>query len=317
MLGILDYLHGSIPPILHRDIKPSNIIVRPDGTPALVDFGSARRVFLGPEEAGSTVAGTFGYMPYEQYMGQASPASDLYSLGATFLHLLTGRPPRDFMTDEGRIQVPDPLPGDPRLGAVISRLLRPSPAERFQSARDVRQVLLSPVPVAASSVARVLRGRAPVDVAALGPAPRALTGPAAELLDRCAPSAWDYMDSSSKRGEGVGFLDVLGLIVFSVLTAGTLPLIFLGVARARRRRLRLFLRHGLPAVAEVSSIHLEDLAFNEKLARVHYEFDADGVLHRDTDKVLPAIANRWRPGDQVQVLYLPDRDYDSVIISVG
>src|SRR5688500_19610666 len=92
-----------------------------------------------PEESGSTVAGTYGYMPYEQYMGQATPASDLYATAATLLHLLTGRPPRDFMTEEGRIQVPDNLPCEPRVRAVIARLLRPSPAERFASARDVRR----------------------------------------------------------------------------------------------------------------------------------------------------------------------------------
>jgi serine/threonine protein kinase len=142
LLGVLDYLHGRVPPILHRDIKPSNIIVRPNGFPALVDFGSVRRVFMGPEEAGSTVAGTYGYMPYEQYMGQATPASDLFATAATFLHLLTGRPPKDFMNDDGRIQVPEMLPGEPRLRIVIARLLRPSPAERFASAREVRDALV-------------------------------------------------------------------------------------------------------------------------------------------------------------------------------
>jgi serine/threonine protein kinase len=59
LLSVLDYLHGRVPPILHRDIKPSNIIVRPNGFPALVDFGSVRRVFMGPDESGSTVAGTW------------------------------------------------------------------------------------------------------------------------------------------------------------------------------------------------------------------------------------------------------------------
>jgi eukaryotic-like serine/threonine-protein kinase len=128
LLGILEYLHGRVPPVLHRDIKPANIILRPSGFPALVDFGSVRHVHLGPDESGSTVAGTYGYMPYEQYMGQASPASDLYALGATLLHLLTGRPPREFMGEEGRIQVPGSLPGDPRLQAILARLLRPSRA---------------------------------------------------------------------------------------------------------------------------------------------------------------------------------------------
>lgn len=92
LLGVLDYLHTRMPPVLHRDIKPANVVVRIDGAPVLVDFGAVRNVFRSPSETSSTVVGTYGYMPYEQYMGQASPASDLYALAATFLHLITGRP---------------------------------------------------------------------------------------------------------------------------------------------------------------------------------------------------------------------------------
>jgi serine/threonine protein kinase len=142
MLGILDYLHSCVPPVLHRDIKPANIILRPGGVPALVDFGAVRNVFRTADESGSTVAGTYGYMPYEQYMGQATPASDLYALGATFLHLITGRPPPEFIAGEGRIEVPASLPGDPLLREILVRLLRPSPADRFGDAGEVRRILL-------------------------------------------------------------------------------------------------------------------------------------------------------------------------------
>jgi len=316
LLGILDYLHGRVPPILHRDIKPSNIIVRPGGLPTLVDFGSVRRVFLSPDEAGSTVAGTYGYMPYEQYMGQASPASDLYALAATFLHLLTGRPPAEFMTGDGRLQVPDALPGDSRLRAVVAQLLRPSPAERFASAREVRQALLASVALQrAGDARRPLPAIAPDG--ALGPTPRALRGPTAELLDCIAPSAWDLMDTSSKPGDEAGILDWAGLVFFSVLTVGTLPIVFYSMARARRRRLKRFVRDGVPGIAEVLAMGTEPTAFGEKIARVSYQFEVDGILHRDADTALPAVANRWQPGDRVQILYLPERDYDSVIISSG
>jgi serine/threonine protein kinase len=318
LLGILDYLHGRVPPVLHRDIKPSNIILRADGTPALVDFGSVRRVFLGAEEAGSTIVGTYGYMPYEQYMGQASPASDLYALGATFLHLLTGRPPRDFMAAEGRIEVPDPLPGDPRLTTVLARMLRPSPAERFLNARDVRHALLAPVGAAPGSASLPSRRDSTMPaMAMLGPAPRAIEGPAAELLDRVAPTAWELMDTSTKPSKHVGISDLVSLAVFSIVTAGVLPLMFFSMARARRRRLRHFLREGWPGVAEVLSIRMEPTAFAQELARVTYQFEADGLLHRDTDQALPAIADRWQPGDRVQILFLPHEDYDSVIVSAS
>jgi serine/threonine protein kinase len=316
LLGILDYLHGRVPPVLHRDIKPSNIIVRADGTPALIDFGSVRRVFLEPEEAGSTVVGTYGYMPYEQYMGQASPASDLYALGATLLHLITGRPPRDFMSSEGRIAVPDALPGDQRLRPILTKMLQPSPAERFAAARDVRDALLSPPSSADILAARRVASVALVDpeLAALPSAPRAIEGPTAELLDRLAPTAWQLMDTSAKSDEDVGITDVLSLIFFSIVTAGILPITFLSMARTWRRRLRRFFRHGVPASAEILSIRLEKIAFDQNLARVSYQFEADGKQRRDVDQVLPVIADRWQPGDRVQILYIPEKDYDSVIV---
>jgi hypothetical protein len=317
LLSVLDYLHGRVPPILHRDIKPANIILRPNGLPALVDFGSVRRVILGPDESGSTIAGTYGYMPYEQYMGQATPASDLYALGATFLHLLAGRPPREFLSDEGRIQVPASLPGDVRLAAVIERLLRPSPAERYARASDVRQALVSAVAPGpggerrGGAVARIV-----TQAVALPAAPRAIAGETEELLTRVAPTMWDLMDASNKREETtLGDLLIFGF--FCVITAGVLPAVFFSIARSRRRRLRRFFSQGTPGTARVLNVFLETVAFGEKLARVSYEFEADGRLFRDSDQVLPVIANRWQPGDRIQILYIADREYDSVVISTS
>src|SRR5688572_28064564 len=200
LLAILEYLHGRVPPILHRDIKPSNIIVRPNGYPAIVDFGSVRRVFLSADESSSTIAGTYGYMPYEQYMGQASPASDLYAVGATVLHVLTGRPPKDFMNSEGRIEVPEELPGDPRLRGAVARMLRPSPAERFASARAAREALLA-APDATRSVAVAARAgggaaspRREVPLPVLPAAPRPISGDTKQLYKKLAHSTWRWME---------------------------------------------------------------------------------------------------------------------------
>jgi serine/threonine protein kinase len=323
LLGVLDYLHSRVPPILHRDIKPSNIILRPNGFPTVVDFGSVRRVFLSPEESGSTIAGTYGYMPYEQYMGQASPSSDLYALAATFLHLLTGRAPRDFMNDEGRIQVPDPLPGEERLGMVIARLLRPSPAERFARARDVRDALVNPSasPAAVATRPRSSLNRSAASLQAGGlladmpPAPRPLTGPTKELLERASPGTLRMMTGSEKDMQGWGAVEIATLVFFGLVTVGIMPLVFYSMARSRRRLLRHFLQHGTPGTAEILNITTESTAFGEKLARVNYEFRINGQLYRDSDMVLPIIAHRLQPGDNVPILYLPERNYDSVIIA--
>jgi len=329
LLGVLDYLHSRVPPILHRDIKPSNIILRPNGFPALVDFGSVRRVYMTPEESGSTVAGTYGYMPYEQYMGQATPASDLYATAATLLHLLTGRPPRDFMNEDGRIQVPDNLPCEPRVRAVIARLLRPSPAERFASARDVRHALVSgtagvpsaPGGVTAVSIqaaSRTLRKFTETvdELFALPPAPRELKGKTKSLMREATPGTLRLMTASDKVTQEWTVFGVASLVFFSVITAGILPIVFMSMASQRRSRMKRFFRDGIPAVASVIKVELQETAFDEKLARVGYEFSVDGQIYRDSDTVLPVIADRWQPGDQVSILYLPNQDCDSVIVAL-
>jgi eukaryotic-like serine/threonine-protein kinase len=99
LLEILIYLHSQHPPVIHRDIKPSNIILVENGYQRigkiyLVDFGSVQTL---ASKAGKTVTvvGTYGYMPPEQFGGYATPASDLYSLGATLIALATGIHPAD------------------------------------------------------------------------------------------------------------------------------------------------------------------------------------------------------------------------------
>ena len=89
--NVLDYLHERR--LIYRDMKPSNIMVeKAGGNLKVVDFGIAK--LFQPNERG-TLIGTPGYSPPEQYQGQATPQSDIYALGATLHHLLTGRDPRD------------------------------------------------------------------------------------------------------------------------------------------------------------------------------------------------------------------------------
>ena len=197
-------------------------------------------------------------------MGQASPASDLYALGATFLHLLTGRPPRDFMTQAGRIEVPDAIAGDPRLRGVIAQLLRALPLSVFNPRVTYalhcsqRQHFLRSRPSSTSLFPEELRT----------PVPRAITGPTAQLLDRVAPSTLELLDGSAKRTERGTLFEWASLVFFSVLTAGTLPIVFVSMARARRRRLRRFFQEGTPVVAQIINIQVEKIAFDATMARV-------------------------------------------------
>src|SRR5688572_13005402 len=143
---LLDYLHGRNPPIIHRDIKPGNVIRRPDGSFALVDFGSVRDS-LKPE-GGSTVVGTFGFMAPEQFQGRALRQSDVYGLGATALTLLSGREPEDLPHKGLAIDVSAALPHDPAFCRVLSQMLDPDPDRRATHVAPLVGELIAPPPEA-------------------------------------------------------------------------------------------------------------------------------------------------------------------------
>ena len=163
---VLAYLHGCDPPVIHRDIKPGNVIRRPDGSFALVDFGSVRDR-LKPK-GGSTVVGTFGYMAPEQFQGRALPASDVYSVGATAISLLTGQEPEDLPHKGLGIDVAAALGGrnDPALTSVLQAMLEPDPDRRAPSLG----ALLARLPADPSDARRPPRARH-FDTAPTEPAP--------------------------------------------------------------------------------------------------------------------------------------------------
>jgi eukaryotic-like serine/threonine-protein kinase len=135
---VLTHLHTQDTPIIYRDLKPSNIIVTPENDVKLVDFGIAR-LFV-PRVKG-TMVGTQGYAPPEQYRGEAEPRSDIYSLGATLHHLLSGKDPQ-FEAPFHYESLGDLNPDIPSsLERLIERALRMNPDERFQSASQMKQEL--------------------------------------------------------------------------------------------------------------------------------------------------------------------------------
>ncbi|MEP6756755.1 MAG: serine/threonine-protein kinase [Chthonomonadales bacterium] len=93
LADVLNYLHSQTPPIVFRDIKPANIMLQDDGIVKLIDFGIARRFQAGATKD-TLLYGSPGYSPPEQYgRAQTDPRSDVYALGATLHHLVTGRDP--------------------------------------------------------------------------------------------------------------------------------------------------------------------------------------------------------------------------------
>src|SRR5205085_5872737 len=91
---VLHYIHSQKPPIIYRDLKPANLMIDDKSSRVmLVDFGIAR--IVRPTEKGVTAIGTMGYAPPELFAGKVEPRSDIYSLGATIFHMLTGSDPQD------------------------------------------------------------------------------------------------------------------------------------------------------------------------------------------------------------------------------
>ena len=144
LAGILEYLHGFSPPILHRDLKPANVLLTGGGRVYLVDFGAVRdhlwqRPVLHP--GAPTIVGTPGYMPLEQFEGRAVPGSDLYSLGATLVTMLSGREPAEIGKDGLRLDIAPHVAVSPGLTRLLGRLLEPDWRDRLTSATEVRQEL--------------------------------------------------------------------------------------------------------------------------------------------------------------------------------
>ncbi|HEY0426589.1 MAG TPA: protein kinase [Pyrinomonadaceae bacterium] len=142
---VLDYLHNHQPPIVYRDLKPANIMIDGNsGRIMLIDFGIAR--WINKEEKGVTAVGTMGYAPPELFSGNVDARSDIYSLGSTMFHLLTGADPQsnpllifDFQKN------PRPRQINPQLSDQIERILMRSVEynsdKRFSTAGDMRQAL--------------------------------------------------------------------------------------------------------------------------------------------------------------------------------
>ena len=134
VLEILTYLHSLDPPVIHRDIKPNNLIRDEDGKIYLVDFGAVQNTYYNTLMQGSTVVGTYGYMSPEQFQGKALPATDLYSLGATLLYLLTQRSPAELPQDTLKLDFRNSVNISESFADWLDKILEPNIEDRFSNA---------------------------------------------------------------------------------------------------------------------------------------------------------------------------------------
>jgi eukaryotic-like serine/threonine-protein kinase len=153
--------HTSAAGVVHRDIKPSNLIVTPRGRVKLVDLGLAKKVAsetFGDLTIAGTTLGTFDYISPEQAKDprNVDVRSDIYSLGCTVYHMLTGEPPYPEGTvlqkllDHQAKDIPDPSVKNPhtppQISAIVRRMMAPEPRDRYATPDDL---ILDLLPIAA------------------------------------------------------------------------------------------------------------------------------------------------------------------------
>ena len=140
VLDTLEYLHNLEPPVIYRDLKPSNVMLTPSEQVKLIDFGIAR---LFQPLSNATMIGTQGYAPPEQYRGKVEFRSDLYALGATMHHSLSGRDPAlepPFSFPPLRSLCPDVTPA---LCELVDQALKYDVVLRVADAAEFRQRLMA------------------------------------------------------------------------------------------------------------------------------------------------------------------------------
>ncbi len=141
LLRILYRLQNRAEPVVHRDIKPSNIMLTPSEggyQVSLIDFGAVANPQV--QSGGSTVAGTYGYMPPEQLMGRPQPASDIYSLAAVAVEMFSGKSPATMPTKDFRlIFEPEVESQPPVLVATLRQMLEPDVKNRLCDIEQLRK----------------------------------------------------------------------------------------------------------------------------------------------------------------------------------
>lgn len=145
LLPVLSFIHQH--QSLHRDIKPANIIRRStDQQLVLVDFGAAKRITGTAIAKTGTSIGSAEYIAPEQARGKAQFASDIYGLGVTCIHLLTGLSPFDLMDGDG-VWIWESLydqPIEPDLASVLNKMIAPAVSQRYGNVEDAISDLHTP-----------------------------------------------------------------------------------------------------------------------------------------------------------------------------
>ena len=138
LCDVFGYLHSRTPAIIYRDMKPANVMLKPDGTVTVIDFGTAKNFEINLGE--TTGIGTIGYAAPEQYigsgMGRTDARTDIYCLGITLYHLLTNIDPCKNVISDKSIRAINPLLSR-GLDAIVQKCTQQQPDDRYQSCAEL------------------------------------------------------------------------------------------------------------------------------------------------------------------------------------
>lgn len=313
-LEILDYLHNLNPPVIHRDLKPANLMLNSEGRIVLIDFGAVREAVTA-DGVGSTIVGTFGYMPPEQYAGQSTPATDLFALGATLVQLITRQAPGELFEGLHHFKIPAGMPITVGFERILLRLTEPEVGRRYQSAKEVKSDLdegFLMVPT------KSVTGLLPIPHEIL-PAPRPFPGfflrdayhgkshlfivlmaLASVVLVTTFPIAL-YLS-------GGAVFAIPGL--FAVFVCGTLAYV---VTKKARIEIDVY-RRGIYTLGEITGIFWSDNTVQQTNLTYRYRV-GEGFRYGSistTDKAYSTLG----PGDPVGVIYLPEEPEEHVMYAV-
>jgi len=194
LCDVLGYLHTRTPAIIYRDMKPANVMLKPDGNVTLIDFGTARE-FKEKNLADTTCLGTVGYAAPEQFggMGQTDARTDIYCLGATLYHLVTGMNPCEPPYEIKPIREINPSLSS-GLERIILKCTQRDPNDRYQSAAELMYALEH-----YEEIDDIYRKKQKKKLAAF------ITSAAMTLL--CAGvSLWGYTSAENKKSENYDYI---------------------------------------------------------------------------------------------------------------
>lgn len=330
LLDTLAYLHSVRPSVIHRDIKPANVMrstgdAGDAGRLVLIDFGAVRDA-VDTAEGGSTVAGTFGYMAPEQFMGRALPQTDIYGVGATIVALLSRKEPQQLMEDGRTIAWEGELDLPPRYASLLRSMLVADADARAgdaaQLARQIRAAVVNPA----------------LDVELGGvPKPQPYVQPDLPVpaAPRAVPHGFGKKYAVDNRFDIIfgGIFLTIGLIATiaplmgaiasgswkPLLLAATLGIVFggFGVATAPKAHKMLGLRkeayrHGVAHEALLIDVGRSTYEMNNRHANVYtYQYMVDGEIY--TGRFDSWNALMLSLGDPLTVLVSPDRPDVSVV----